>query len=122
MSNKLHIGLILGGTPMNIGSRNFPDVTKLESDPKPRNEVADALYGSLYDALVNCDEDFVDVVAYKADTSNPIHFRITDKNEHEDDLRDIKEQLIDGKIDVVDIKPKYCVATTYIIVPVHGGC
>ena len=122
MSNKLHIGLILGGTPMNLGRRSFPDVTKVESDPKPRNEVADMLYGSLYDALVNCDEDYVDVVAYKADTSNPIHFRITDKNEHEDDLRDIKEQLIDGKIDVVDIKPKYCVATTYIIVPVHGGC
>lgn len=120
MSDKLCNGLILGGTPTNIGRRNFQDVTKIESDPKPRSEVVDALYGNLYDALVNCDQEFVEVVAYKADTSNLIHFRITDKNEHEDDLVNIKEQWIDGKIDVVDIKPQYCVASTYLVVPVYG--
>lgn len=120
MSDKLHIGIILGGTPMSIGRRNFQDVTKIESDPKPRSKVVDELYGNLYDALVNCDQDFVEVVAYKADTSNLIHFRITDKNEHEDDLVKIKEQWIEGKIDVVDIKPQYCVASTYLVVPVHG--
>jgi len=121
MSNKLCIGLCLGGTPMNISRRSFPDVTKIKPHPDTRSKIADALYGDIEDALTNCDEEYVEVTAYKADTSNPIHFRITDDNEHGDDLRYIKEQLIDGNIDVVDIKPNGCIASTYIIVPVNGG-
>ena len=114
------IGLVIGGTPMYIGSRAFGNFSKLSPVPRGRRAVATELYGSMYDALANCDEKWVDVVAYRADTANPITFRITNKDEHEEDLRDIKCQLVDGHIDVVNIKPRGCVETVYAIVPVDG--
>lgn len=120
VGGKPCIGLVIGGTPMYIGNRAFGDFRKLSPVPKGRKEVATELYDSMYDALANCDEKWVDVVAYRADTANPIAFRITDRDGHEEALRDIKCQLIDGHISVVNIKPKACVETVYAIVPVDG--
>jgi hypothetical protein len=120
VGGKPCIGLVIGGTPMNIGKRSFGNITKISPEPKGRRYTATELYDSMYDALVNCDEKFVDVVAYKADTSNPVSFRITDEDDHDEDVRDLKFQLIDGRIDVVNIKPSGCVETTYAIVPVDG--
>lgn len=114
------IGLVIGGTPMDIGRRHFGDFRKVCPVPKGRAEVAGELYGNLYDALVNCDEEWVDVVAYGADTSNPVSFRITDGDEHEEELRRIGRQLADGIIDVVNVRPKGCVETVYAVVPVEG--
>ena len=120
VGGKPCIGLVIGGTPMNIGKRSFGNITKISPEPKGRRYTATELYDSIHDALVNCDEKFVDVVAYKADTSNPVSFRITDEDDHDEDVRDLKFQLIDGKIDVVNIKPSGCIETTYAIVPVDG--
>ena len=120
VGGKPCIGLVIGGTPMNIGKRSFGNIAKISPEPKGRRYTATELYDSMYDALVNCDEKFVDVVAYKADTSNPVSFRITDEDDHDEDVRDLKFQLIDGRIDVVNIKPSGCVETTYAIVPVDG--
>ena len=114
------IGLVIGGTPMNIGKRSFGDITKISREPTGRRYTATELYNSIYDSLVNCDEKWVDVVAYKADTSNPVSFRITDEDDHDEDVRNLKFQLIDGEIDVVNIKPSGCIETTYTIVPVDG--
>ena len=120
VGGKPCIGLVIGGTPMNIGKRSFGNITKISPEPKCRKDTAIELHNSLYDAVVNCDEKWVDVVAYKADTSNPVSFRITDEDDHNEDFLDLKFQLIDGKIDVVNIKPNRCVETTYAIVPVDG--
>lgn len=120
VGGKPCIGLVIGGTPMNIGKRSFGSIAKISPEPKGRQYTATELYNSMYDALVNCDKKFVDVVAYKADTSNPVSFRITDEDDHDEDVRDLKFQLIDGKIDVVNIKPSGCIETTYAIVPVDG--
>ena len=117
---KHYIGLIVGGSAFSIGKRHFPDFTKVLASPASRRGTADELFGSLYDALVNCDEEYIDVVAYRADLCNPVNFRIDDADEHEDDLVDLKMQLVDGKVDVIVIKPKNCIETIYSIVPVDG--
>ena len=122
MSQKLYIGLVIGGSAFCQGRRTFGNVAKIFEEPKSRREVADELFTNLDDAITNCDEDFIDVVAYKNDFCNITTFRITDKNEHGDDLIDLKMKLIDGNVDIINIKPKSCFETVYSIVPVHGEC
>ena len=120
VGGKPCIGLVIGGTPMYIGNRTFGDFVKLSPVPRGRREVAAELYDSMYDALANCDEGWVDVVAYRADTGNPVTFRITDRDGHEEDLRDLRFRLVDGGIDVVNVRPRGCVETVYAVVPVDG--
>lgn len=114
------IGLVLGGSPMTLGRRNFFDVARLPENPGSRAYVAGELWGNLYDALVNCDEEWVEVTAYSADTTHCVRFRIDDDNEHEEELEAVKAMLADGKVDVVNIRPKGCIETNYVVVPVEG--
>ena len=99
----------------------IPDVVKLIDKPMTREKAATEMFANLEDAIVNCDERFIDVAKYKADGANQLRFRITDKDEHEADLQTLKQQLIDGGIDVVNVKPSACAPSLYCLVPVNGN-
>lgn len=117
-----YIAIVIGGTIIDWFNNTTPivDVAKLTENPMPREKAATELFSNLEDAIVNCDARGIDVAQYKVDGTNQRRFKITDKEPHEDDLQSIKQQLIDGSIDVVNIKPSACVPSLYCLVPVNG--
>lgn len=117
-----YLAIVIGGTTLDWfnSTTPIPDVVKLIDKPMTREKAAKEMFANLEDAIVNCDERFIDVAKYKADGANQLRFRITDKDEHEADLQTIKQQLIDGGIDVVNVKPSACAPSLYCLVPVKG--
>lgn len=118
-----YLAIVIGGTTLDWfnSTTPIPDVVKLIDKPMTREKAAKEMFANLEDAIVNCDEKFIDVAKYKADGANQLRFRITDKDEHEADLQTLKQQLIDGGIDVVNVKPSACAPSLYCLVPVNGN-
>lgn len=123
MANTKYIGIIVGGTTLDWCNQTtpIPDVTKIFDKPLTRKKAAEELFATMEDAVVNCDEKFIDIAKYKADGANQLRFRITDKEPHEADLQTLKQQLIDGGIDVVFVRPSACAPSLYCLVPVNGN-
>lgn len=121
-NNQKFIAIVVGGTTLDWcnGTTPIPDVYKLIEKPTTRKKAAEELFLNLEDAIVNCDQKFIDVAKYKADGANQLRFRITDKNQHEADLQLIKQHLIDGGVDVVFVRPSACAPSLYCLVPVNG--
>lgn len=119
---KTYLAIVIGGTTLDWFNKTtpIPDVVKLIDKPTTREKAAKEMFANLEDAIVNCDERFIDVAKYKADGANQLRFRITDKDPHEADLQTLKQQLIDGGIDVVNVKPSACAPSLYCLVPVNG--
>jgi hypothetical protein len=121
-NNNKFIAIVVGGTTLDwcTSTISIPDVYKLIEKPTTRKKAAEEMFLNLEDAIVNCDQKFIDVAKYKADGANQLRFRITDKEQHESDLQLIKQQLIDGGIDVVFVRPSSCAPSLYCLVPVNG--
>lgn len=121
-NNQKFIAIVIGGTTLDWcnNSTPIPDVYKLIEKPTTRKKAAEELFLNIEDAIVNCDQKFIDVAKYKADGANQLRFRITDKDPHETDIQLIKQHLIDGGVDVVFVRPSACAPTLYCLVPVNG--
>jgi hypothetical protein len=122
-SAKKYLAIVVGGTTLDWFNNTtpIPDVVKLIDKPMTREKAAKEMFANLEDAIVNCDARYIDVAKYKADGANQLRFRITDKDEHEADLQTLKQQLIDGGIDVVNVRPSACAPSLYCLVPVNGN-
>ena len=120
--NQKFIAIAIGGTTLDWfnGTCPIPDVYKILEKPTTRKNAAKELFYNIEDAIVNCDARFIEVAKYRSDGANLLRFKISDKDPHEADLQSIKEQLSDGGIDVVNVKPSACEPTLYCIVPVNG--
>lgn len=116
---KTYIGIVEGGSTTMVGNSTIGTIEKIIDQPSTLDKVVPEVFKYIEDIIVNSDDsESVRVIAYGLLMENVKHFTVTDKNPHQSDLDTLKQQLLDGHIGVVRVKPSGCSETQFTIMEV----
>lgn len=121
-SEKKFIGLVQGSIMVNFNCSSYGNIQKIDPAAKPRAEIAKLLFAKIEETLSKEADKRFEIVSYLNSGYNSHFFRKFSNYSATMELKQLKKDLINGDIDVVNLKADKYLPITYIIVPVDGDC